>query len=238
MKTAQVAHAISLDALDDVRLVELARSGEAAAFRIIMRRHNRRLYRVARGVLGDDSEAEDVVQEAYVRGFQNLSGFRGDATLATWLTRIALNEALGRKRRRRPMVDLNDLDTPDERQEARVLIFPGARADSDPEAEAGRAEIRRLLEHAVDDLPEAFRIVFVMREIEQMSVDETASQLQLRPETVKTRLHRARRLLRESLKAKLGSALQDTYAFDGLRCERTTEAVLRRLGTVEPERAD
>jgi RNA polymerase sigma-70 factor, ECF subfamily len=238
MNIAQASLSVSYDALDDVRLVDLARSGEAAAFRIIMRRHNRRLYRVARGVLGDDSEAEDVVQEALVRGFQNLSGFRGDSTLATWLTRIALNEALGRKRRRRPMVDLNDLERFDEQGEARVLIFPGATAASGPEAEAGRAEIRRLLEHAVDDLPEVFRIVYVMREIEQMSVDETASHLQLRPETVKTRLHRARRLLRKSLKAKLGSALQDTFAFDGLRCERTTEAVLRRLGMVAPERAD
>ena len=232
--TARTAHAVNYDAFDDVRLVELARSGEAAAFRVIMRRHNRRLYRVARGVLGDDAEAEDVVQEAMVKGFQNLDGFRGESTLATWLTRITLNEALGRKRRRRPMVDLNDLDTFDEQSEARVLIFPGASANSNPESETGRAEIRRLLEHAVDDLPEAFRIVFLMREVEQMSVEETASQLQLRPETVKTRLHRARRLLREALTAKLGSVLQDAFAFDGSRCERTTEAVLRRLGIASP----
>ena len=132
------------------------------------------------------------------------------------------------------MVDLNDLDTFDEQSEARVLIFPGASANSNPESETGRAEIRRLLEHAVDDLPEAFRIVFVMREVEQMSVEETASQLELRPETVKTRLHRARRLLREALTAKVGSVLQDAFAFDGSRCERTTEAVLRRLGMGSP----
>ena len=232
--TARTAHAVDYEACDDVRLVELARNGEAAAFRIIMRRHNRRLYRVARGVLGDDAEAEDVVQEAMVKGFQNLGRFRGDSTLATWLTRITLNEAIGRKRRRRPMVDLNDLDTFDEQSEARVLIFPGASANSNPESETGRAEIRRLLEHAVDDLPEAFRIVFVMREVEQMSVEETASQLQLRPETVKTRLHRARRLLREALSAEVGSVLQDAFAFDGSRCERTTEAVLRRLGIASP----
>ena len=232
--TARTAHAVDYAAFDDVRLVELARTGEAAAFRIIMRRHNRRLYRVARGVLGDDAEAEDVVQEAMVKGYQNLGRFRGDSTLATWLTRITLNEAIGRKRRRRPMVDLNDLDTFDEQSEARVLIFPGASANSNPESETSRAEIRRLLEHAVDHLPEAFRIVFVMREVEQMSVEETASQLQLRPETVKTRLHRARRLLREALSAEVGSVLQDAFAFDGSRCERTTEAVLRRLGMGSP----
>lgn len=230
MSLARNANVVDYAALGDAGLVARARIGEAAAFRAIMQRHNRRLYRVARGVLGNDAEAEDATQEAFVRGFQGLEGFRGESTLATWLTRIVLNEALGRKRRQRPMVDLNDLDRLDEQREARVLAFPGTRADSDPEAEAFRSEIRRLLEHAVDALPEAFRIVFVMREVEQMSVDETASQLGLRPETVKTRLHRARRLLRESLKAKLGSAFQDTYAFDGLRCERTTDAVLRRLG--------
>jgi RNA polymerase sigma-70 factor (ECF subfamily) len=234
--TARNAHAVDHAAMDDVGLVEHARNGDVAAFRTIMQRHNRRLYRVARGVLGDDSEAEDVVQEAFVRGFRSLGSFRGESSLATWFTRIALNEALGRRRQRRPMVDLDDLDRLDEHREARVLIFPGARLDGDPEVETFRAEIRRLLEHAVDALPESFRIVFVMREIEQMSVDETATQLGLRPETVKTRLHRARRLLRKSLSAKLGSAFRDTYAFDGLRCERTTEAVLRRLGMLAPAR--
>ena len=116
-----------------------------------------------------------------------------------------------------------------------MLIFPGARTDSNPETEAQRAEIRRLLERAVDDLPESFRIVFVLREIEQMNVEETASHLKILPETVKTRLHRARRMLREALHERLGSALQDTYAFDGERCERMTHAVLRRMGLFAPE---
>jgi RNA polymerase sigma-70 factor (ECF subfamily) len=238
MSVARSVRAVSYAALDDAHLVERARRGESEAFRAIMKRYNRRLYRVARGVLGNDSEAEDVTQEAFIKGFQNLSTFRGESSLATWLTRIALNEALGRKRQRRPMVDLNDLDRFDEQSEARVIVFPGARTDSNPEAEAFRSEIRRLLERAVDALPETFRIVFVMREIEEMSVEETATQLALRQETVKTRLHRARRLLRRSLASKLGSAFQDTYAFDGLRCERTTEAVLQRLGMVVPVREE
>lgn len=238
MSTAQSSRAVDYVHLEDAGLVDLARSGEAIAFQVIMQRHNRRLYRVARGVLGDDAEAEDVVQEAFVKGFRNLDTFRGNSALATWLTRIALNEALGRRRRRRPMIDLHNLDSFNEQREARVLVFPGARFDGDPEAETYRSEIRLLLEHAVDELPQAFRIVFVMREVEQMSVDETASQLGLRPETVKTRLHRARRLLREALKAKLGSVFQDTYAFDGLRCKRTTESVLRRLGIVGPAFAE
>jgi len=234
MDKGQPAGAVDYEKLDDSRLVALARSGKPAVFRTIMQRHNRRLYRVARGVLGDESEAEDVVQETYVKAFESLAQFRGDSSLSTWLTRIAINEALGRKRKRRPMADLASLDMADEQGEMRVLMFPGARLDSNPEANAGRAEIRRLLEHAVDDLPEAFRIVFVMREVEQMSVEETAAQLGIRAETVKTRLHRARRLLREALEAKLGSALQDTYAFDGERCERMTQAVLLRIAKVVP----
>jgi RNA polymerase sigma-70 factor (ECF subfamily) len=233
MNKGQLIGAVEFEKLDDSRLVALARSGEAAVFRTIMQRHNQRLYRVARGVLGDESEAEDVVQETYVRAFENLAQFRGESSLSTWLTRIAINEALGRKRKRRSTTDLASLEMNDEQGEVRVLMFPGVRLDSNPEANASRAEIRRLLEHAVDDLPEAFRIVFVMREVEQMSVEETAAQLGIRAETVKTRLHRARRLLREALEEKLGSALQDTYAFDGERCERMTRAVLQRIGVAE-----
>ena len=160
MSTAPPARAVAYDKLDDAGLVEGARAGEAAAFRVITRRFNRRLYLVARGILGDDGEAEDVVQETYLRAFDNLAGFRGESGLATWLTRIAINEALGRKRKRRPMVDLDNLDALDEQGEARVLIFPGARAGGDPEVDASRSEVRRLLERAVDGLPEAFRIVF------------------------------------------------------------------------------
>jgi RNA polymerase sigma-70 factor (ECF subfamily) len=230
MSQAAVAQAVDYEKLSDERLVALARAGAAAAFRVITQRNNRRLYRVARGILGDDAEAEDVVQEAYLRAFENLGGFRNESSLTTWLTRIAINEAVGRKRKRRPMLDLDDLDVADEQGGARVLVFPGVSAGSNPEADASRSEVRRFLECAVDDLPEAFRIVFVMREVEQMSVEETASQLRLRQETVKTRLHRAKRLLRVALAEKLGSALQDAYAFDGARCERMTQAVLRRLG--------
>jgi RNA polymerase sigma-70 factor (ECF subfamily) len=229
MKTA-LAPAVAHDRLDDGALVELARVGDPSGFRIIMQQHNRRLYRVARGILADDGEAEDVVQETYVRAFENLALFRGESSLATWLTRIAINEALGRKRKRRQTTDLSNLDLINEQGERRILMFPGARTDSNPEANANRAEIRRLLERAVDGLPEAFRIVFVMREVEQMSVEETATQLGIPLETVKTRLHRARRLLREALAEKLESALQDAFAFGGERCERVTNAVLNRLG--------
>jgi RNA polymerase sigma-70 factor, ECF subfamily len=227
MQSATVAH--RLEDLDDGALVALALQRQEAAVRLIMQRHNRRLYRVARGVLGDDAEAEDVVQEAYVRAFTHLESFRGDARLSTWLTRIALNEALGRLRQRRPTADLREIDAMDEQGEARVIFLPSGRQDN-PESSVARAEVRRLLERAVDQLPDPFRSVFVMRDIEEMSVEETASQLGLRPETVKTRLHRARRLLRQALNETLASTLVDAFPFAGTRCARMTDAVLNRLG--------
>jgi RNA polymerase sigma-70 factor, ECF subfamily len=229
MQTSAVA-ATGLDGLDDRALVERARNRDGAAIQLIMQRHNRRLYRVARGVLNDDAEAEDVVQEAYVRAFTHLDGFRGEAQLSTWLTRIALNEALGRLRRLRTTVDLKDIDTINDQGEARVIYLPSARQDSDPEAAAARAEVRRLLERAMDELPAPFRMVLVLRDIEEMSTEETAAHLGLRPETVKTRLHRARRLLRQSLDRTLSSAVRDVFPCAGARCARITEAVLDRLG--------
>jgi RNA polymerase sigma-70 factor (ECF subfamily) len=232
MQTAAVA-AERLDVVDDRALVELARGGDGTAVRLIMQRHNRRLYRAARSVLGDEAEAEDVVQEAYTRAFTHLDSFRGEAQLSTWLTRIALNEALGRRRRRRPFVDIKDIDAINDQGVARVIYLPTAHQESDPEAAAARAEVRRLLERAVDQLPDSFRVVFMLRDIEDMSIEETASHLGLRPETVKTRLHRARRLLRQSLDRTLSSALADVFPCAGARCARITEAVLERLGFQE-----
>jgi RNA polymerase sigma-70 factor, ECF subfamily len=228
MHTAVIAQ--RLDDLDDAALVARAGQRDGAAFRVIMQRHNRRLFRVARGVLGDDADAEDVVQEAYLKAFTHLGEFRGDAQLSTWLTRIALNEALGRLRQRRPMVDLKSIDAITDHGEAHVILLPNARHDGDPEAAAARAQVRRMLEDAVDRLPGPFRMVFVLRDIEEMSVEETAAHLGLRPETVKTRLHRARRLLRRSLDRTLSSALADAFPFAGARCNRITQAVMDRLG--------
>jgi RNA polymerase sigma-70 factor, ECF subfamily len=232
MQTLAVA-ATKLETLDDRALVERACKRDGAAVRLIMQRYNRRLYRVARSVLHDDAEAEDVVQETYVRAFTHLDGFRGEAQPSTWLTRIALNEALGRLRRRRTTVGLKDIDAINDQGEARVIYFPSARQDSDPEAAVARAQVRRLLERAVDELPNSFRMVFVLRDIEEMSTEEAASHLGIRPETVKTRLHRARRLLRQSLDKTLSSAVSDVFPCAGARCARITEAVLTKLG-IEP----
>jgi RNA polymerase sigma-70 factor (ECF subfamily) len=228
MRSAAVS--TNLYNLDDMALVARALQRDEAAFRLIMQRNNRRLYRIARGILGNDADAEDAMQETYVRAFTHLEGFRGEARLATWLTRIALNEALGRIRERRPTTDLDHLDAINEQGESRVIFLPSAPQDSNPEAAAARAEVRRLLERAIDQLPHPFRSVFVMRDIEDMTIEETALQLGLRPETVKTRLHRARRLLRQSLKETLASTLVDAFPFAGARCARITETVLDRLG--------
>jgi RNA polymerase sigma-70 factor (ECF subfamily) len=217
---------------DDLTLVARAREGDAQAFRVIMERHNRRLYRVARSMMQDESEAEDVVQEAYLHAFAALAGFRGESSLSTWLTRITVNEALARKRRRRPTVALETVETLQE-STAQIIDFP-TMTTSDPERSAAQHEIRRLLELAIDKLPEPFRLVFVMRDVEDLSIEETATLLGIRPETVKTRLHRARRMLRETLDQRLAASLKGTFPFAGVRCERITQAVLVRL----PQRKD
>lgn len=219
---------IDHDGLGEAELVRRAQAGEGDAFRVIMQRGNQRLFRVARGVVRDDGEAEDVLQEAYVRAFAAIGGFRGEAGVMTWLTRIVLNEARGRLRRRRPMVGLERIEAA-QMDGAEVIPFPNAFGTASPEADAARAQIRGLIEHAVDDLPEAFRIVFIMRDIEECSIEETAANLDLKPETVKTRLHRARRLLREALDARLASTMVEAFPFLGARCGRITEAVLARL---------
>jgi RNA polymerase sigma-70 factor (ECF subfamily) len=222
-----------LDALGDAELARLACQRDSGAFRVIMRRHNRRLYRVARAITRDDGEAEDVVQETYFRAFANLGNFRGDSSLAAWLTRIALNEALGRLRRQRPTVELSALDA-ESQDETHVIPFPLMAANCDPERTVAQREIRRLMERAIDGLPEVFRIVFVMREIEDLSIEETAGFLNLPQATVKTRLYRARRLLRQALDEKIASALADAFPFDGMRCTGMVDGVLERLG-LRPE---
>lgn len=221
--------ATGTEALGDEALVHLARARDEAAVRTLTGRYNRRLFRIARSILRNDGEAEDVVQETYVRAFTGLNMFRGDASFGTWLTRIAMNEALGRLRRRRPTVDWESYG--ENRSQAEIINFPLSAASSDPERTMAQGEIRAVLERAIDDLPDAFRAVFVARIIEGMSVEETADLFGLRAETVKTRLHRARMQLRDTLEEQLGPALTETFPFGGRRCERMTEAVVRRLCT-------
>lgn len=233
MQARDAAQSTNLEMLDDVALVRLARQRNGDAFRIIMQRNNQRLFRIARSVVKDDGEAEDVVQQAYVNAFDSLGRFRGDASLATWLTRITLNEALGRLRRQRPMVDLELLDA-EPSGASTIIAFPVMPAVSDPERATAQRQIRHLIEQAIDDLPEIFRVVFVMRDIEDMSIEETAGFLGLPQATVKTRLHRARRQLRRALDEQLASTLSDAFPFDGRQCQRTTDKVLERLQLSTP----
>ena len=218
----------TLEQAGEHELVGLARGGSAAAFREIMRRNNRRLFRAARGIIGSDWEAEEVVQDAYVRAFQALGAFREEAALGTWLTRIAINEARGRLRGRRETLPLTALD---EETMGEIIQFPSVAANAaDPERQAAIGEIRILLEGAIAALPAPFREVFILRQVEGLSIEETARVLSIEPETVKTRLHRARMRLRQALQDQLAPALTDTFPFEGERCQRLTRIVLHRLG--------
>jgi len=220
--------ALDYEAMGEAELVAHARVGHQDAFRVIMQRCNQRLFRIARGVVRDDAEAEDVLQEAYTRAFENLEGFRGESSLFTWLTSVTLNEARGRLRKRRPTVGVNAIEAA-QRSGAQVIMLNSASAAESPESSAARSQMRLLIEQAVDGLPEAFRIVFIMREMEELGVEETAANLDIPAATVKTRLHRARRLLREGLNERVASAVTEAFPFMGALCERLTAKVLARL---------
>ena len=214
----------------DAELVARALARDEMAVRAIIKANNRRLYRLARGILRNDGEAEDVVQETYVRAFTHLGEFRSESSLSTWLSRIAMNEALGRLRRERPGVELSSL--PQGTLEAQIIQFPLASAVDDPEKSMAQREIQHVVEGAIDELPEPFRIVFITRVLEGMNVEETAEILDLKPETVKTRLHRARAMLRDNVEKKIGPVVMEAFPFAGRRCDRLTDAVLKRLGYI------
>jgi RNA polymerase sigma-70 factor (ECF subfamily) len=196
---------------DDSKLLILARQGDATAFDTLIRRHDRFLYRFARSILLDDYEAEDVVQETFIKAFRRLVDFRGEASLSTWLRRITLNEALARKRRRRSTVEFGALQ-----HGANAQIEPSVIAGSaqDPELMAAQQQLRKLLERAIEKLPDSLRTVFVMRDVEELSTADTARLLGLGEPTVKTRLHRARRMLREVLGDQIAASLGDVFPFE------------------------
>jgi len=208
-------------AFTDEQVVARVLAGETALFEVLMRRHNQRLFRVARAIVRDDNEAEDVMQEAYVRAFTQLAQFEGRASWATWLTRIAVNEALARVRRRGRFVD-TDVDSTDGRKEG-TMERPG------PEDQTSARELGAFLEHAVDKLPDIYRSVFVLREAEELSTADTAAALGISEELVKVRLHRARADLRRTLEAHVGAATRELYGFHLSRCDRVVAAVMARI---------
>ena len=192
-----------------------------------MRRHNRTLFRTARAILRDDAEAEDALQEAYLHAYEAIGNYRAEAKLSTWLARIVANEALMRVRkrtRRAAIVPLQAAASEDEINE-----IPDDNMDDSPERSAQRSEMRRLLEVEIDALPDDYRVVFVLRAVEELSVEETAEALGIPQATVRTRLFRARSLLREALASKIDLACEEAFSFAGERCDRIVAHVLERM---------
>jgi RNA polymerase sigma-70 factor (ECF subfamily) len=217
-----------LERLSDAEVVARVLAGEHALFELIMRRYNRRLFRIARGILRDDAEAEDAVQEAYVSACFKLKQFRGPEGFATWLCQIATNAAL-MKRRSNIRGGLTLVGSPDEAQADEIAVAELRSLPETPDAALHAHQLRSMLEQAIDELPETYRSAFVMREVEQMSVADTARCLGIEEATVKTRVHRARRLLQRDLTAELAAALTGAYDFDGARCDRIVANVIARL---------
>ena|SRR5579872_6588542 len=215
---------LECQSLTDDQVVGRVRAGETGLYELLMRRYNQRIFRVIRSVLTDDAEAEDVVQEAWVRAYEHLDQFGARAAFSTWVTKIALYEALARSRKSKRWMPLENMEGE---------IMPDAERQSTaetPESQAMRAQLGRMLQAAVDGLPQTYRSVFVLREVEHLSTVETAECLGLSEEAVKTRLHRSRAILRRDLEERAGSAIGEAYAFMGERCDRTVARVLDRIG--------
>jgi RNA polymerase sigma-70 factor (ECF subfamily) len=215
-------------ALSDHDIVRRVRAGESELFEMLMRRHNQRVYRVARAVMKDEAEVEDVMQQAYINAFRHLHQFEERSKFSTWLTRIVLHEAFSRRRKLRRSESLTRLES--EVDEERVASMDMLRSPhADPERQAYAQELTRVLEAAVDTLPESYRTVFMLRDIEGLSTSETGAGLGLREEAVKTRLHRARAMIRRAVTARIGEIAPGSFEFHAPRCDRVVAAVLARI---------
>lgn len=206
--------------MDDYELVTRIRAGEAALFELLMRRLNRRMFLTARSILLSDQEAEEAVQDAYVRGWQRLDQFRGPDGVGAWFARIVRNEALMRLRRRVGLEDVATSEVVESVVDERLT----------PAQEVEAMELRTILEQAIDQLPQPFRTTYVLREVEQLSVEETAACLDIDPGTVKTRVHRARKMLRDNLQQGFAMAVTEAFPFQGARCDRIVREVMARIG--------
>jgi RNA polymerase sigma-70 factor (ECF subfamily) len=232
MTPRSLADKESLD-VPDAELAARAARGDQAAFERIMRRHNRTLFRTARAILKDDEEAEDAVQEAYLQAYGALGEFRGDAKLSTWLARIVANQALQRLRKRERRAQILPLRQPGGAFEPDLEEAADVKTDNGPEAAAQSGELRRVLEAQIDALPDSCRAVFMLRAVEELTVEETAAVLGIPQATVRSRFFRARSLLREALALKVDLACEDAFAFAGERCDRVVAFVLDHLDTQE-----
>jgi RNA polymerase sigma-70 factor (ECF subfamily) len=218
----------SKDTLTDIELARAIEGEDRDALRHLMRRHNQMLYRTARSILKDDAEAEDALQEAYIRAYQRIGGYRGEAKVSTWLARIVVNQSLAMLRRRKRASEFITTESALTGEPMGFADSVEARVD-DPERMAMRGDVRRLLEKTIDDLPPPLRIVFMLRAVEDMTVDETAEALDIPAATVRTRLFRARGRLRETLGREIDVPARDAFAFAGGRCDRIVAAVLARV---------
>lgn len=221
-----VADKKMLEVMPDEEVVRRVLDGETPLFELIMRRYNQRLYRVARAILRDDAEAEDVMQDAYVRAYTHLAQFGGRSQFATWLTRIAIHEALARVQRRKKTDQLGANEWNDGEGEMNI---PATALN--PEEQLSASELGRALESAILSIPEQYRLVLMMRDVEQLSTTETASALDLSEENVKVRLHRARAMVRKNLFAQAGSEAPRAFGFMGERCDRVVARVMERIGS-------
>jgi RNA polymerase sigma-70 factor, ECF subfamily len=210
----------ALAGIPDAEVVRRVLAGEPALFEVLMRRYNQRVYRSVRAILRDDRECEDAMQQAWLSAYSHLAQFQGASAFPTWLTRIALNEALGRARQRSRLTPVEEV--PEEEDAMPTGVH-------DPERRASDRELGRMVEEAVDDLPELYRSVFMLREVEGLSTSEAGACLGVSEDVVKVRLHRARLALRDALFARAGSAAQDTFTFLGWRCDRMVATVLDRI---------
>lgn len=215
--------------VSDSELTLSACAGSAEAFESIVRRHNRLLFRTARGIVSDDAEAQDVVQETYLRAFTNLQSFRGESALGTWLARIAINVALTTQRKKGRLVHLHETeeDIEQDSREEIMALYPST--NESPDATAERGEIRKLLQHSIEELPAIYRSVFILRAVEDLSVEETAFCLSVREDVVKTRFHRARTMLRDRLADQIELNASTTFSFAGARCDEVLAYVIAQL---------
>ena len=224
----------SLESWTDQEVVDRVRAGDTALYEIIMRRYNQRLYRVTYAILRDGAEAEDVIQDAYVRAYQHLDQFAGYAPFSTWLTRIAVHEALRRLQLRKRSQQFEEVEH-DEESFMSVSETTVPETSPDPEQRASNAELGQLLEQAVLDLPEQYRTVIMLRDVEELSTAETAAALDLTEQNVKVRLHRGRSMMRDRLFARVGASGKNAFPFMGIRCDRVVSGVFARLREVSPE---
>jgi len=233
MTTMNALPALKLDPkMPDADLARAVADGSHEAMRLLMRRYNQTLFRTARAILRDDAEAEDAVQEAYIHAWRSIGQYRAESRLSTWLVRIAVNESIARLRKQKRASNVIPMEGDERIQHAVAQVEMNQSSPDHPETAAMRASTRRILESKIDALPDAFRTVFVLRVIEEMDVAEVAAALEIPDATVRTRLFRARSLLRESLAKETDLAMESAFSFAGARCDRIVETVMARIAAL------